>query len=35
MVEYLCTDGREDLHLHDLRHFANTLAASAGASTRE
>jgi integrase len=27
--------GREDLHLHDLRHFANTLAASAGASTRE
>ncbi len=27
--------GRPDLHLHDLRHFANTLAASAGASTRE
>ncbi len=27
--------GREDLHLHDLRHFANTLAASAGASTKE
>jgi integrase len=27
--------GREDLHFHDLRHFANTLAASAGASTKE
>ncbi|MBA3287970.1 MAG: site-specific integrase [Acidimicrobiia bacterium] len=27
--------GRPDLHLHDLRHYANTLAASAGASTRE
>lgn len=27
--------GRDDLHLHDLRHFANTLAASAGASTKE
>jgi integrase len=27
--------GREDLHWHDLRHFANTLAASAGASTKE
>ena len=25
--------GRPDLHLHDLRHYANTLAASAGAST--
>ena len=29
------TPGRPDLHLHDLRHFANTLAASSGASTRE
>lgn len=29
------TVGREDLHLHDLRHFANTLAAAAGASTKE
>jgi len=27
--------GRPDLHVHDLRHYANTLAASAGASTRE
>ncbi len=27
--------GRTDLHVHDLRHYANTLAASAGASTRE
>jgi integrase len=27
--------GRVDLHLHDMRHFANTLAASAGASTKE
>lgn len=27
--------GRPNLHLHDLRHYANTLAASAGASTRE
>ena len=27
--------GREDLHLHDLRHTANTLAAMTGASTRE
>jgi integrase len=27
--------GRPDLHLHDLRHFANVTAASAGASTRE
>jgi integrase len=27
--------GRDDLHFHDLRHFANTLAASAGASTKE
>jgi integrase len=27
--------GREDLHLHDLRHYASTLAASAGASTKE
>ncbi|MDQ3390066.1 MAG: tyrosine-type recombinase/integrase, partial [Actinomycetota bacterium] len=27
--------GRPDLHLHDLRHYANTLAASAGASTKE
>jgi len=29
------TVGREDVHFHDLRHFSNTLAASAGASTRE
>jgi hypothetical protein len=27
--------GREDLHLHDLGHFANLMAASAGASTKE
>jgi integrase len=27
--------GRPDLHLHDLRHYANVTAASAGASTRE
>jgi integrase len=27
--------GREDLHFHDMRHFANTLAAAAGASTKE
>ncbi len=27
--------GRPEVHLHDLRHFANTLAASAGESTRE
>ncbi len=27
--------GRPDLHFHDLRHFANTLAAAAGASTKE
>lgn len=27
--------GRPELHLHDLRHFASVLAASAGASTRE
>ena len=27
--------GRPDLHLHDLRHYANLTAASAGASTRE
>ena len=27
--------GRDDLHLHDLRHYASTLAASAGASTAE
>jgi integrase len=27
--------GRPELHLHDLRHFANMLAASTGASTRE
>jgi integrase len=27
--------GRDDLHFHDLRHFANTLAAAAGASTKE
>lgn len=26
---------RTDLHFHDLRHFANTLAAAAGASTKE
>ena len=25
----------EDLHFHDLRHTANTLAAATGASTRE
>jgi len=27
--------GREDLHLHDLRHSGNTWAAATGASTRE
>jgi integrase len=27
--------GRPDLHLHDLRHYANLMAASAGASTKE
>lgn len=27
--------GRPELHFHDLRHYSNTLAASAGASTRE
>jgi integrase len=27
--------GGPDVHLHDLRHFANVTAASAGASTRE
>ena len=27
--------GRPDLHVHDCRHHANTLAASPGASTRE
>ena len=27
--------GLEDLHFHDLRHTANTLAAATGASTRE
>ena len=27
--------GREDLHLHDLRHFGATLAAQAGATTKE
>jgi integrase len=27
--------GRDDLHLHDLRHFGATLAATAGASTKE
>ncbi len=27
--------GREDLHLHDLRHTGNTWAAATGASTRE
>jgi integrase len=27
--------GRDDVHFHDLRHFANTLAATAGASTKE
>jgi integrase len=27
--------GNPDLHVHDCRHYANTLAASAGASTRE
>lgn len=26
--------GMEDLHFHDLRHTANTLAAATGASTR-
>jgi integrase len=34
-VEARDSVGRPDLHLHDLRHYANTLAASAGASTRE
>jgi integrase len=29
------TVGRDDLHFHDCRHFANTLAAAAGASTKE
>lgn len=27
--------GLADLHFHDLRHVANTLAAASGASTRE
>jgi Phage integrase family len=27
--------GRDDLHLHDLRHFGATLAAQAGATTKE
>lgn len=27
--------GRPDLHLHDMRHTGNTLAAAAGASTKE
>jgi integrase len=27
--------GRPDLHLHDLRHTGNTLAAATGASTKE
>ena len=27
--------GRPDLHLHDLRHVAGTLAAATGASTKE
>jgi integrase len=27
--------GRPDLHLHDLRHYANVMAASTGATTKE
>ena len=29
------TVGRDDLHLHDLRHFGATVAAQAGATTKE
>ncbi len=30
-----CAVGRPDIHLHDLRHVAGTLAATTGAGTKE
>ena len=35
LVERSCRGRADDLHLHDIRHYANLIAASAGASTKE